>query len=136
MGFQLRVHLKPLGTIRPGCSKGFQRALNLTPIMARDANLSDSCTSDHCMNSRWALFGVIFTVQCFFVLLYFRYWVNLASKKQLIESIQGYLVNFDVQKTTDWMHSGVTVYLENDFIHNECNFRISLLLSGIPQLWW
>ena len=29
-----------------------------------------------------------------------------------------------------------TIYLENDFVHGNYNYRNSLLLSGIPQLWW
>jgi len=29
-----------------------------------------------------------------------------------------------------------TVYLEIYYLHTECNYKISLLLGGISQLWW
>ena len=49
MGDRLRAPLNPLNTIVLHYGpKGFRVALNLTPIMSKDASLSDSCKSDHC----------------------------------------------------------------------------------------
>ena len=47
-GVKLRVPLKPLNRIVLWWSGGFQGALNLVPMMPRDASLSDSYTSDCC----------------------------------------------------------------------------------------
>ena len=39
-------------------------------------------------------------------------------------------------KTSDLKTEAIYLYLENDFMHGNCNYKNPLLLSGIPQLWW
>jgi len=38
--------LMPIDTIVLGCMRGFREALNWTPVVPRDAGLSDSCMSE------------------------------------------------------------------------------------------
>ena len=46
-GAQVRYPLNPLNTIVLWCTGGFRGALNWTPLMPRDASLSDSCSKLH-----------------------------------------------------------------------------------------